>query len=418
LYSISKSVNRTSKQQSIFAQAKVKLYDKDFLDKLNMSREEIAIRSNKILNLRTLDLRDRTSNDYFSIENPVDYIKETPENQSKFQIAKEYLMSLCNQNSSLYDCLTQMCGYFITRENSDRRVYVWYGDGSNGKSSLVNCLETIIGVGAYGIKTADATLVIEDKNGRKKTAGSCSPELLALKYARTALISETKDDDYLNEIILKQITGGDTIQARGLFESEDENFKINTKVFILTNNRPKFTPSKSMHKRLLLFPFNASFDETTKNKVYIEMIKTEYLSYLFSLFVRAGHTIYKDKILKISDTVEESTKEYLSDNDLLKQYIDRYLSFHTKEEIEKWCKEHNKIDEYKNADLKPVKLGDLYEDYKRYYKEEIGSELKDSNKKKFNLDFLKVVPNTVSYDKNNRLFRGVFFIHQVSELLE
>jgi P4 family phage/plasmid primase-like protien len=418
LETIASSVNKTSKQQSILAQAKVKLLDKEFLDRLNMSREELAIRPYKIINLRTLQLRDRISSDYFSIESPVEYIDETKENEIQFKTAKDYLMSICVNNESLYECLTEMCGYFITRENSDRRVYVWYGDGSNGKSSLVNCLETIIGVGKYGIKTADATLVIEDKYGRKKTAGSCSPELLALKYARTALISETKDDDYLNEVILKQITGGDTIQARGLFESEDENFKINTKVFILTNNRPKFTPSKSMHKRLLLFPFNASFDETTQNKMYIENIQTNYMSYLFSIFTKAGSRIYRDKILKVPIIVEKTTKEYLSDNDVIKQFADSQFIFTSKEAIESLCKQTKKLNEFKEKDLKPIRLGDLYEFYKVYYKEETGSELKNCDKKKFNQCFTNVLPNTVDYDKNNRYYRNMFYKNEVQDLLE
>ena len=70
---------------------------------------------------------------------------------------------------------------------------------------------------------------------KRNNIGGTSSELIQLKGVRYAVMQEPSKGVKLNEGIMKELTGGDPLQARALFQ-ECETFETQFKLVVCTNN--------------------------------------------------------------------------------------------------------------------------------------------------------------------------------------
>jgi putative DNA primase/helicase len=147
-------------------------------------------------------------------------------------------------------CLQKLLGNSFTGDVSYHKICVVWGDGRNGKGVLFRTAESILAEYFWKIK---AELLLDTKN-QQSTAGP-SPELMALRFKRMVVASETDKHRYISEAKVKDFSGGDKINARDLFGAE-ENIDPTWHLWIQTNNIPLgMLKSFSMRKRLVLFHF-------------------------------------------------------------------------------------------------------------------------------------------------------------------
>ena len=112
-----------------------------------------------------------------------------------------------------------------TNENETFNIY--NGVGRNGKSKLVDFMSKMLGE-LKGV--VPLSLVTRKREG----SGKASPELARLRGVRYAVMQEPSKNDKINEGQMKELTGGDTIQARALFRDPIE-FKPQFKLAVCTN---------------------------------------------------------------------------------------------------------------------------------------------------------------------------------------
>jgi putative DNA primase/helicase len=112
--------------------------------------------------------------------------------------------------------------------NKNQTFNVYHGSGSNGKSIMTDLMSATLG--QYK-GTVPITLVTDS---RVKVGGTSS-EILALKGIRYAVMQEPSKGVKLNEGVMKELTGGDPIQARGLY-CESEIFEPQFNLAVCTNN--------------------------------------------------------------------------------------------------------------------------------------------------------------------------------------
>ena len=96
-----------------------------------------------------------------------------------------------------------------TQTNQTFNIYT--GTGANGKSKLVELMSLVLG--DYK-GTVPVTLITQKRN----LIGQTSSEVAQLIGKRYAVMQEPSKGDRINEGILKELTGGDPIQARALFK--------------------------------------------------------------------------------------------------------------------------------------------------------------------------------------------------------
>jgi putative DNA primase/helicase len=199
--------------------------------------------------------------------------------------------------------------------------------------------------------TVNKGLFVDTKN--KNSLGP-KPEMLVLKDIRLAIISETEQDEKLNESLLKNLTGDDEITARGL-NKDPIKFKPKLSPVILTNNKPQFdSKSDAMLRRIKFIPFKAKFKETpTKegeqkmNKYLVKQLEQKYLNQILKFMVLGAIEFIKNPDMVIPKELEEDMNKYISEINPVELFI--------KDKLQKTENDRNKI-----------LRGDLYEIYKRW----------------------------------------------------
>jgi P4 family phage/plasmid primase-like protien len=137
-------------------------------------------------------------------------------------------------------------------ENINQTFNIYLGSGSNGKSILIDLMSKMLG--DYK-GTVPITLVTEKRN----SIGGTSSEIMQLKGLRLAVMQEPSKDAKINEGIMKELTGGDPIQARGLY-AESEVFNPQFQLVVCTNNLPEINSNDNgTWRRIRICDFVSKF---------------------------------------------------------------------------------------------------------------------------------------------------------------
>lgn len=148
-------------------------------------------------------------------------------------------------------CLQKLLGNSITGDVSLHKIVIVVGDGRNGKGVMFRTIQNILGGLAWKIK---AELLLDQKQAMS-TAGP-SPQLMALRFKRLVVASETDKHRYISASLVKDFSGGDTINARDMFGIDEENIDPTWHLWMQTNNIPGGLMKEfSLRQRLVLFTF-------------------------------------------------------------------------------------------------------------------------------------------------------------------
>lgn len=293
------------------------LYDTKFITKLNDNPEFLPIKNGKKINLKTLLITDRTVDDYFTYECPVDYVNETP-NANKFfkQIQPD------KNNRKL---VQKILGYSLTGDTKARKFFIWYGFGSNGKSKVFKVLEKILGC---QYSQLDKSIFMKSK----KSSGA-TPEIMDLMGKRLGVYSEgeTADNIDMNLGGIKQISGEDKITGRPLYCSKVDFYPY-IKINLITNFTPPLNAEKAIIDRLvyIFMDMNFTTDPKEENDIKIDndfatKIENEYLDEMFSWIVQGSKDYYENPKIEMTKDFQQRTNAILSGEDSIKTFMDRFV---------------------------------------------------------------------------------------------
>ena len=131
-------------------------------------------------------------------------------------------------NESLRKYMWEHLASTLLGSTKNQTFNIYTGAGSNGKSMLVDLMTKCLGE----LKgTVPITLITQ----KRTSIGSASPELAKLKGKRLAVMQEPQKKEKINEGILKELTGGDIIQGRALYQDSVE-FLPQFKLAVCTNS--------------------------------------------------------------------------------------------------------------------------------------------------------------------------------------
>jgi putative DNA primase/helicase len=147
--------------------------------------------------------------------------------------------------------LQRWIGLCLTGVVRDHLLPIFWGDGSNGKTTLLKILRALLG--PYG-QVAPLSLLLD--TGR----GSQIPNDRARLFGvRCVVTSETPERGRLDEQAAKTLTGGDPLTGRFLHK-EYFDFDPTHKVLLVTNHKPVIRgQDHAIWRRLALVPFTVKF---------------------------------------------------------------------------------------------------------------------------------------------------------------
>tara|TARA_R110000772_G_scaffold260310_1_gene378225 strand:+ start:90 stop:2741 length:2652 start_codon:yes stop_codon:yes gene_type:complete len=309
--------------------------DKDFEAKvINRVPNELPIKNGKVINFKTLEVRERTRTDYWSFECDVEFLGE----KSNLEVVEGFFSDVCCKSKDLIDYHRRLWGYMMTGEISDRSLHIFWGNGCNGKSSVINIFKNI---------TKQFTCSLSEDIMLKKSSRGASPEMMDLLSARCGALPESDKKEELNSKKVKTITGDDEINARHLFGHQIK-FKTQCKPIWATNHKPKINvEDQAILDRLKLIPFLGRFEKNADNTLYIKDLQENKLNEFFTWFAMGAYDWYNgQELLPCKEMIDEMGK-YINENDVVQEFLSETYDMINKEEYGK-LKRDDKINYVQN----------------------------------------------------------------------
>ena len=244
------------------------------------------------------------------------------------------------------DFVQRFAGYFLTGDVTEQILAVFWGVGSNGKSTLLNAIQDTLGTDYSA--AAPPSLLMEKKTEVHPT------ELAGLFGKRLVIAQETNAGARLAEATVKSLTGGDIISARRMRE-DFWQFSPTHKLVLVTNHKPRVKGTDhAIWRRLVLIPFAHKFwnpdkgetgpDDLKQDKTLPAKLKAEAEGIL--AWMVQGCLDWKRGGLQIPDSVRAATEEYRNESDTLGRFVAescltmpsvrvKFSSLYG--ELEKWC---------------------------------------------------------------------------------
>ena len=159
---------------------------------------------------------------------------------------------------AMVEYLQRALGYSCTGSTSEKAVFVPFGTGNNGKSTMLTVVRQILA--EYSTLIQVDTLMTRQENNNTQT------DLADLRGARFVQTSETEEGQKISQGKLKRITQGmGTVRAARKYENMIE-FPETHKPWMDTNKKPDIRDAEdqALFNRLHPIPFNVTVTKIDK----------------------------------------------------------------------------------------------------------------------------------------------------------
>lgn len=222
-----------------------------------------------------------------------------------------FLDSIMESNQDLVNFLKRAVGYSLTGLVDEQCFFFMYGVGKNGKSTFSLVVSRLLG--SYAKKIATETVMA------KKHQQNTLNDTAALFGARFVLMSEVEAGSRLSEAHVKDITGGDELSGRYLYQ-ERFTFMPTHKLWMYGNYRPVIRGSDpGIWSRIRLIPFTKYFPPEQRLSKMPEILTME-LSGILNWALEGCLEWQKDR-LGTPDTITDAVSSYRELMDIIGAYI-------------------------------------------------------------------------------------------------
>lgn len=270
LFGIERQLEMTSFKDSVLKECQEKFYNEEFGSRLDCDKWLVGV-SNGVLDLNHFDndkmtgrshvlFRKGLPDDCISFQmgrmdpdmDPIPYVPY--DRADPDQIALMEFFTLIYPDAELREYVLMVLSSCLEGQNSQQLFFVNQGEGSNGKSMIQNLMEFTFG----DYQTSLQTTVLTRK---RPESGAANPDMITTKCKRYIYMGEPDAGEKLNTSRMKQLSGEDRIEARGLF-SDQEKFNMMGKLFLSCNYLP---PISSMDngtwRRIRVIPHVSTFKD-------------------------------------------------------------------------------------------------------------------------------------------------------------
>ena len=212
-------------------------------------------------------------------------------------------------DQALVRFLRRAIGYSLTGDTSAQVLFLLFGTGANGKTTLIETLRALLG--DYGQQTPAETFL--------ERRDSIPNDVARLRGARLVAAVETPESRRLNETMVKRMTGGDTMTAR-FMRGEWFEFHPLFKVWLATNHKPVIRGTdEAIWRRIRLIPFTVTIPENERDPHMPEKLRAE-LPGILSWAIE-GCLEWQEHGLDEPAAVRSATEAYRDEMDTLGQFI-------------------------------------------------------------------------------------------------
>lgn len=205
----------------------------------------------------------------------------------------------------------EMLGACLLKHNRYQKAFLFYGNGSNGKSTILDLIKTFLGGRNY------AAIALEKVTDRFNTA-----EL----ENKLANIGDDVDNVTLKDTgTLKKLFSGNAIMVERKGERPYTIEPYATHIYSCNTIPRSFDKSDGFYRRWLLIPFNAKFsvnDEDYDPMIGDKITEATALSYLLNIGIRGAQRLIRNGHFTEPQTVIDALEAYKADNSTVLSWID------------------------------------------------------------------------------------------------
>lgn len=235
------------------------------------------------------------------------------------ELADKTLNKLACGDEVIRALLEECIGYCFYRRNELGKAFILTGDRNNGKSTFLDCVETILG--EQNISALD----LKELGDRFSTS---------MMFGKLANIGDDIGDDFLQGsqvAIFKKVVTGNRIKAERKGQDPFE-FNPYIKLLFSANDIPRMKDKTgAVLRRLVIIPFNARFskylpsgelDPDFNPYIKYELVEQSSIEYLIKVGVEGLKRIIENNEFTKSEKVQQQLDEYENENNPIKAFID------------------------------------------------------------------------------------------------
>jgi putative DNA primase/helicase len=262
---------------------------------------------NGFLELRTGKLKEHDKNKYFTKISSVEY---TDKIDCPMWI--EFLNQIFNGDQGLIEYIQRAIGYSLSGSTEEQMMFILYGNGRNGKSVFLDIITEMFG--SYATNIQPQTIMV------KQQSGGANSDIARLNGARLVTTTEPNEGVRLDEGLVKQLTGGDKVTARFLYENEFD-FIPQFKLWMATNHKPIIRGTDDgIWRRLAIIPFTVQIPENQVDKRLKHKLRRE-LKAILNWAVE-GYLLWRSTGLREPQVIKDQRKEYRTEMDTVEAFIE------------------------------------------------------------------------------------------------
>lgn len=276
---------------------------------IQMDRYKMALNTpSGIINLKNGDVKAHNPEYYFTKITSVDCAEAA---DCPRWLA--FLDDIFAGDKDLIRYIQKAVGYSLTGSTAEQCAFFLYGTGRNGKSTFIDVIRDVFG--DYAANIQPETIMVKSSQ-----SSAINSDIARLKGARLVTSVEPNEGVRLNEGLLKQLTGDDTVTARKLY-SEEFEFKPEFKLWMATNHKPIIRGTDTgIWRRIHMIPFDVQIPENKVDKNLTHKLKAE-MAGIFKWCID-GCLMWQREGLQMPAAVLKSVREYRREMDVISAFIE------------------------------------------------------------------------------------------------
>jgi putative DNA primase/helicase len=221
------------------------------------------------------------------------------------------LKTIFDGDQEKQDFIQRAIGYSLTGDTSEQVIFMPYGPGANGKTTFFETCKKALG--DYAMHSASDTFLYSSTTRIRN-------DLARLCGARLVTAAETGMGKKLDESLVKQLTGGDEVVSRFLW-NENFSYRSTCKIIIISNHLPEIEGiDHGILRRLCPIPFNVVIPPAKIDKDLPRKLEEELVGILNWMI--KGCYAWQEQGLNPPKCIMEAIKSYHEEMDQIQQFVD------------------------------------------------------------------------------------------------
>ena len=259
-----------------------------------------------ILDIQTMKMHDYSP--AFVINNRIPYDYDPNATSDLFD---KTLNKVACQDAQIRLLVEEMIGYTLFRKNSMQSCFILTGEGSNGKSTILNAVKKLIGKGNY------SSLDLRELEDQFKPSEM---------HNKLANIGDDISAKYLEgSSVFKKVVTGESFMVQRKFGHPFELESYATQIFCANELPAVHDKSDGFNRRIIIVPFNAKFTvHDTDYDPFIEdkLLSDEGMAFLLRIAIEGlGRVLYSKAFTK-SDRGDAEMKSFVKSNNNVLEWLD------------------------------------------------------------------------------------------------